>query len=119
VIEERRRWLFLTGIIPFASVWGFSAILGGFAAAVGTNKTAAGLFIIPVAGPFIDLATQKMQAADRVFCVVDGSLQILSAAALVASFAWPKKKLVPALADFHAAPVVTRDMAGLAFGGAF
>lgn len=119
-VSERRAWPFLPGLIVFTTSWGTSAILGAFAAAVGTNKAAAGVFIIPVVGPFIDLGWQKMIPADAVFTAVMGGLQTVGAAGLIAGLVLPKQqKLVRNFASLELTPVVTPTSQGFGLTGTF
>ena len=119
-VSERRAWPFLPGLIVFTTSWGTSAILGAFAAAVGTNKAAAGVFIIPVVGPFIDLGWQKMIPADAVFTAVMGGLQTVGAAGLIAGLVLPKQqKLVRNSASLELTPVVTPTSQGFGLTGTF
>lgn len=116
---ETRRWPFVTGLAVFGASWGFSLILGAVALGVGTNKPAAGVFLIPVAGPFIDLAWQKMTTDDAVFTGVIGGLQTLGAASLIAGIVLPKKqKLVP-LASLQLSPMIGQNARGLGLTGSF
>jgi hypothetical protein len=102
------------------SSWGFSLLLGGIAAGVGCNKAAAGVFMIPVVGPFIDLAWQKMTSDDAVFTGIVGGLQALGAASLIVGLVLPKKqRLVPGVADLHLSPIVTPQVGGLGLTGSF
>ena len=87
---------------------------------VGTNKPAAGVFIIPVLGPFIDLAWQKMTTDDAVFTGIVGGLQALGAASLIAGIVLPKKqKIVPLVGDVRLSPVITPQAQGFGLTGSF
>ena len=119
-VIEKRSWPFVTGLSVFGASWGFSAILGAVAAGVGTNKGAAGVFIIPVVGPWIDLGWQKMTEADAIFTGVMGALQTLGAASLIAGIVLPKKqKLVPLMGRVDLAPILAPNAQGAGLTGTF
>ncbi|MBK8251626.1 MAG: hypothetical protein IPK82_03030 [Polyangiaceae bacterium] len=118
--EQRRRWPIIGGVVVFSSVWGFCALTGIFAAIVGSNKTAAGVFIIPVAGPFINLATQTMGSDDAIFTATTGVLQTIGAGAIIAGLVMPPvKKLVPIKADLSITPTIGQTTQGVSVMGTF
>ncbi|WP_437284137.1 hypothetical protein [Sorangium sp. So ce406] len=91
--EERvRKGLVISGAIVFGTVYLFTAIGGADAVYRGSSGYAA--LFVPVAGPFLTLATTRQDDLETMALVLDGLVQVTGAALLLPGLLVPKTVLV-------------------------
>ncbi|KYF65048.1 hypothetical protein [Sorangium cellulosum] len=87
-----RKGLVISGAIVFGTVYLFTAIGGADAVYRGSSGYAA--LFVPVAGPFLTLATTRQDDLETMALVLDGLVQITGAALLLPGLLVPKTVLV-------------------------
>ncbi|WP_434041027.1 MULTISPECIES: hypothetical protein [Sorangium] len=87
-----RKGLVISGAIVFGTVYLFTAIGGGDAVYRGSPGYAA--LFVPVAGPFLTLATTRQDDLETMALVLDGLVQATGAALLLPGLLVPKTVLV-------------------------
>jgi len=116
-----RRWLTITGAIVLGGAYGFNTVLFPLAAIDPPDGTNAGpsawWYVVPVVGPFIVGAqTTNNNLGLRRLEYIDGSIQVVGIAMIVASYMYPVKTEIHT-ASVTYQPIISPRLVGM--GGTF
>jgi hypothetical protein len=94
--DRMRTGLLVGGLVLFGTLYLFSALGGAIAidACKGSSNCHGGFLLVPVVGPFIEIANANGSAVAIVFGIIDGVGQAAGVAMAVAGFTWPKTVLI-------------------------